>query len=269
MPFDTAALSDGPDAFAAANGLSYTKQGGHPAFGGAVFEYLQDNAVTDVFTSEGVEVGTITGRVGGSQTSQSGSWTVTTSYDTSAVKSYGYLAIRLERAVPQLVLDSKRNGSSIPMMIGGGQKLRLEGDFNKYFTLYAPKGYERDALYIVTPDLMALLVDETGDFDVEVVDDMLFVYSTTPFDTTNAAVWRRLGRIRDVVGAKAISQTDYYSDDRVTDRAANRVADGGRRLRMGFGSGTGTRLAVIVIGVFAAVIAIIAVVGYLVLRSLP
>ena len=268
MPFDTATLSNGPEAFAAANGLTYTSRAPHPTLGGAVFEYLQDSTATDVFMSDAVQVGTITGRVGGAQTTQSGNWTVTTSFDTSSVKSYGYLAIRLERAVPQLVLDSKRNGSSIPMMIGGSQKLKLEGDFNKFFTLYAPRGYERDALYIMTPDLMALLIDETGDFDVEVVDDMLFVYSTTPFDAASAAVWQRLGRIVDVVGAKAISQTDYYADDRVADRDANRVADDGRRLRMGFFGGSGTRLAAIVIGVFAAVIAIVAVVGFLILRSL-
>lgn len=261
MAFDTAALSAGAEAFATANGMTYTAQGGHPTFGGAVFEYLQDSAVTDRFTSEAVEVGTITGRVGGAQTSQSGAWTVTTSYDTSSVKSYGYLAIRLERAVPQLVIDSKRNGSSIPMMIGGGQKLKLEGDFNSYFTLYAPKGYERDALYIMTPDLMSLLIDETGDFDVEVVDDMLFVYSTAPFDTSSAAVWERLGRIRDVVGAKAISQTDYYRDDRET---TMRVGEQGRRLRLGlFGNSSKTAVVVIgivAVGVFLAIFGVVAAV---------
>ena len=183
------------------------------------------------------------------------------------MKSYGYLAMQLERAVPQMVLDAKKNGSSIPMPIGGGQQLQLEGDFNSHFTLYCPRGYERDALYIFTPDLMALLIDESGDFDVEIVDDMLFVYSNRPFDLSSAEVWQRLGRIRDLVGGKALSQTDYYSDDRVADRAANRIADDGRRLRMGFLGGTSTRLAVIVIGVFTAVIAIIAVVGFLIVSA--
>jgi hypothetical protein len=266
MPFDTSTLANGPEAFAAANGLSYMKEAPHPTLGGAVFEYLQDSTATEVFTSDAVEVGTITGRVGGAQTTQNGNWTVTTSYDTSAVKSYGYLAIRLERAVPQLVLDAKRNGSSIPMMIDGAQKLKLEGDFNTHFTLYAPKGYERDALYIMTPDLMALLIDETGDFDVEVVDDMLFVYSTTPFDTTSAAVWQRLGRIRDVVGAKAISQTDYYSDDRQAGRAG--VGEQGRRLRLGLFGGS-SKTVFIVVAVVAVVffVGIFAVVGVVLLNA--
>jgi hypothetical protein len=268
MPFDTTALSGGAAAFAAANGLSYTAEGPHPALGGAVFEYLQDSGATDVFRGEKVEVGTITGRVGGSQTSQSGGWTVTTSYDMGSVKSYGYLAITLERAVPQLVLDSKRNGSSIPMMIGSEQKLALEGDFNKYFTLYAPKGYERDALYIMTPDLMALLIDETGDLDVEVVDDMLFVYSTVPFDTSSAAVWQRLGRIVDIVGAKAIRQTDYYSDDRQADRAANAVGEQGRRLKLGlFGSNSKTVFIVIAVAAVIFFVGIFGAVGLVLLNA--
>ena len=261
MTFDVTQVAD-PAAFAAANGMQFEAAGQHPQFGGAVFEYLQQNSTSDVFRSTSgriFEVGTITGRVGGAQTEQQGGWTVTTSFDTSAVKTYGYIAIQLERAVPQLVLDSKRNGSSIPMMIGGGQKLALEGDFQKHFTLYCPAGYERDALYIFTPDLMALLIDETGDFDVEVVDDMLFVYATEPFDTRSAAVWQRIGRIRDVVGAKAISQTDYYTDDR---RAANTtapIADGGRRLQLGFGGKNS--LALIAIGVVVLVLVIFGAVG--------
>jgi len=265
MGFDVTRVGEA-EAFAAANGLSFHHDGGHPRFGGAVFEYLQDSTLTEVFTTDGFEVGTISGRVGGSQTKQDGGWTVTTSFDTSAVKTYGYIAIQLERAVPQLVLDSKRNGSSIPMMIGGGQKLALEGDFQKHFTLYCPSGYERDALYVFTPDLMALLIDETGDFDVEVVDDMLFVYAVQPFDTASAAVWERIGRIRDIVGAKAISQTDYYADDRQTDAATAPIAEQGRRLQLGFG-GRYT-LAIIVIGVFAAVIAIFGVVAFVLINAL-
>jgi hypothetical protein len=271
MPFSTASLSSGPEAQAAANSLEYTPQAPKSSFPGALFDYLQDATIANRFRATSgrqFEIGTITGRVGGSQTRQSGAWTVTTSYDSSEVRSYGYLAMQLERAVPQLVLDAKKNGSSIPMPIGGGQTLTLEGDFNKHFTLYCPRGYERDALYVFTPDLMALLIDETGDLDVEIVDDMLFVYATEPFDLGSAAVWERLGRIRGLVGAKALSQTDYYSDDRVADRAANRVSDDGRRLRQGFLGGSGTRLAVLVIGVFAVVIAFIAVVGFLVLSAL-
>lgn len=42
--------------------------------------------------------------------------------------------------------------------------LSLEGDFDRYFTLYCPGDYERDALYVFTPDLLALLIDESRHF---------------------------------------------------------------------------------------------------------
>jgi hypothetical protein len=260
MGFDTSALANGPAAFAAANGLGYAPVGTASHFGGAVFEYLQGSSTYEVYRSTSgrlFEVGTISGRVGGGQTREEGGWTVRISYDTSARRTYGYIAIQLERAVPQLVLDAKRNGDSIPMAIGGGQTLSLEGDFDQHFTLYAPQGYERDALYIMTPDLMALLIDETGDLDVEVVDDMLFVYATAPFDTRSAAVWERIGRIRDVVGAKAIRQTDYYRDDRQAGNAASPIGVQGHRLRLGlFGSKSHKTMLIVIVSVALGVLVV-------------
>ncbi|MCA9323792.1 hypothetical protein KC992_01685 [Candidatus Saccharibacteria bacterium] len=40
------------------------------------------------------------------------------------------------------------------------QKVALEGDYNDFFQLYAPKGLENDALVILTPDVMQLMKDE-------------------------------------------------------------------------------------------------------------
>ena len=268
MPFDTSTLQVGDlSAFAVANGMTYSPTAAPSGFGGALFEFLQGSSVSDRFASSGrpiLEIGTITGTVGGSQIRQSGSWTVTTSYGTTSVRSFGFLAIQLERAVPHLVLDAKSNGSSIPMPIAGGQSLSLEGDFDRHFTLYCPAGYERDALYIFTPDLMALLIDESGAFDVEIVDDMMFIYSNVPFDPRDIALWDRLGRIRDLVGGKTLTQTDYYSDERVADRAANRVADDGRRLRMGFlpRMSTGLKIGIVAgvvvfIGIFVTIFAVV------------
>jgi hypothetical protein len=247
---DTAALPD-MAAFAAANGWTYEASAPAPAFHGSIFEFLQGATVTDRFTtaSGAVEVGIVTGKVGGGQAWAGSGGAVRVSFSTNEVMSVGYLAIRLERKLPQFVLDASRNDdgrlSNLPMPIAAGQRLSLEGDFDQHFTLHSPRGYERDALYIFTPDLMALLIDETGDFDVEIVDEWFFVYSRHGFDLTNGTLWRRLERIRHVVGAKAITQTDLYADAR--DPAA--IAEGSR-LRMGFFSGrsrVGNKLAFILI----------------------
>ena len=108
--------------------------------------------------------------------------------------------------------------------------LHLEGDFDNYFTLYCPKEYERDALYVFTPDLMALLIDNASPFDVEIVDKWMFVYSSATLDLRQPAVHQRLLGIVDTVGAKALSQTERYADERVGDVTANIVAPQGRRL---------------------------------------
>jgi hypothetical protein len=86
---------------------------------------------------------------------------------------------------------------------------------------------------VFTPDLMALLIDEAGAFDVEVVDDWMFVYAQAPFRMGDAPQLQRMLRIVDTVGATTVDRTDYYADERVGDRRANLVAPQGARLRRG------------------------------------
>ena len=247
---DTSALPDKP-AFAAANGWRYEASAPAPGFQGAIFEFLQGATVTDRFARDAgdFEVGVVTGKVGGGQAWAGTGGAVKVSFSTDEVMTFGYLAVKLQRKLPQFVLDSSKNDdgrfSNLPMPIAAGQQLSLEGDFDKHFTLHSPHGYERDALYIFTPDLMGLLIDETGDFDVEVVDEWFFVYARGGWDLSNATLWRRLDRIRDIVGAKAITQTDLYADSR--DPAT--IAEGSR-LRMGFFGGRsriGIKLGIILV----------------------
>jgi hypothetical protein len=128
------------------------------------------------------------------------------------------------------------------------QVLSLEGDFDRFFTLYCPQEYERDALYVFTPDLMALLIDEAAPFDVEIVDQWLFVYSARPFPLADPATYQRLLRIVTTVGAKALSQTDRYVDERIGVFEANLVARSGQRLRRGV-----NWVGIAIIGLFLAV----------------
>lgn len=168
-------------------------------------------------------------------------------YTTGSGKSrtthhYGYMRLRLPRRVPHMVLDSKANNTQIfgvTMTTGLSdsfdtkQTLSLEGDFDTHFTLYCPKEYERDALYIFTPDLMALMIDESAAYDVEIVDDSLYVYQNGSMRQYDPESLRRLIRIAEVIGAKMHTRTDYYADERVGDRSVNVVAGQGRRLKKG------------------------------------
>ena len=147
---------------------------------------------------------------------------------------WGYIRIPLERRFPHTVLDSRSNngvrGARLPSPLSNRGTTELEGDFSRFFQLTVPPGYERDALYLLTPDLMALLIDEGADFDVEIVDDELFVYRPTPFALATTEEWQRIERIVDTIGARTQRRTARYRDERVGDRLLNRVARTGRRI---------------------------------------
>jgi len=96
---------------------------------------------------------------------------------------------------------------------------------------YCPEGYERDALYVFTPDLMALLIDEVGAYDVEIVDDRMTLFTRRPIDLLDPETWCRYERIMELVLPKARRQTRRYRDERAEDGEI--IAVEGRRLRTG------------------------------------
>ena len=153
--------------------------------------------------------------------------------------SMGYVRIQLERHLPHMVLDSAKNNSAafglqvsnLPAGIDANQRLKLEGDFNEHFTLYVPKGYEKDALYVFTPDLMALLIDTIAAYDVEIIDDQCFIYLPKTVNFDDPAVMQDILKVIEVVGQKTINRTDRYVDDRLGDATMGGVGIDGQRLR--------------------------------------
>lgn len=149
---------------------------------------------------------------------------------------FAYLAVKLDRQLPRISLQAKGSpvlwdmSGTIPVGPSLLQRHRLEGDFNKYFYFYCPAGYERDALYVFTPDVMALFIDEASWFDAEIIDDWLLVYSSLPLAPGDAQAYDRMLTIASVVGAKVVRQTDNYRDERVGDFSNDTIAAAGRRL---------------------------------------
>lgn len=212
--------------FAQANGLIFSPADPNPAYPGSIFQSGSSRTAVDHFrsaTDRFLDYGNYRYTTGSGKNRRTHNW--------------GFLALALDRSLPHMVLDSKANnglfGSNLAAF-NRDQVLSLEGDFDTYFTLYCPAQYERDALYVFTPDLMALLIDNAAPFDVEIMDKWMFVYSASSFDMTQPAVHHRLLSIVDTVGAKTLTQTDRYVDERVADFAANVVAPPGQRLRRRF-----------------------------------
>lgn len=178
----------------------------------------------------------------------------------------GFCAVRLATRLPHIVLRAQGGPAdrfTLAALPNRAQRLSLEGDFDDYFTLYCPETYERDALYLFTPDVMARLIDRVRGFDVEIIDDWLFFTSSRDVVTLEPDRWQGLS---DAVGALSdkIGRWERWRDDRlpavqrfVTDAdavgtntvqanaravkpagtGARRVAKPGRRMRMGLSAG--------------------------------
>jgi hypothetical protein len=172
----------------------------------------------------------------------------------------GFCAVRLSTRLPHIFVRAQSgplDQFTMRALPDSAQRLSLEGDFDDYFTLYCPAEYERDALYLFTPDVMVRLMDRVRGFDVEIIDDWLFFVSSRDVVTLDPHAWQGL---YDAVGALSdkIGRWERWRDDRMpavprlttgTDAGAaaavlkpaprsGRVAKRGRRLRMRLGVGT-------------------------------
>lgn len=157
-----------------------------------------------------------------------------------SVHRWGYMMLELPRRLPHMVLDAKKNNifgsrwSNLPDYFDKEQVLKLEGNFNNSYTLFAPQQYERDALTVFTPDVMAALIDANAEYDVELVDDKLILYSSKRFNLKDSANWQKLLTIADVIGQEVSHQSKTYADERVGSRQANIISEPGRRLQKKF-----------------------------------
>lgn len=150
--------------------------------------------------------------------------------------TWGFIRVDLSRRLPRMVIDGRRNNfvaSNLPEIFNESQRLQLEGSFSDFFDVYVPAGYENDALYVLTPDIMALIMDKADGYDIEITGDQLFVYADGGFDLQDPTNADRLVDLAKEFQREFEAQTDYYADERVGDRQANSVAEPGRRLRSG------------------------------------
>lgn len=141
----------------------------------------------------------------------------------STTVTWGYIAIRLGTPLPHIVLDATANdgafGSNLPASWVRGQRLSLEGDFDRHFRLFCPQGYERDALYLFTPDVMARFIDNAAVLDAEIVDDWLFLYSREELSGVDPARWAWVFSVVSALLDK-LEQWERWRDDRLTRESA-------------------------------------------------
>ncbi|MDZ8173120.1 hypothetical protein [Microbacterium xanthum] len=195
------------DAFARANRLRYLPGIASPPLPGMIFRHGSSRRSTDVVRGERprfVEFGNYRYSTGSGKNRTTHRW--------------GYVAVKLDIPLPHIVLDATSNnglfGSNLPMSYRKEQRLSLEGDFDRYFSLFCPRGYESDALYLFTPDIMARFIDSAAALDVEIVDDWLFFYTKREAVTLDPASWAWLfGAVAAMLDK--LAQWERWRDDRL------------------------------------------------------
>ncbi|WP_404430155.1 hypothetical protein LG299_11020 [Microbacterium lacus] len=201
------------DRFARANGMTYDPGVRGPALPGMIFNIGKSRQSTDLVRGQQprfVEFGNYTYSTGSGKSRTTHQW--------------GYVAVKLDVPLPHIVLDAEGNnsffGSNLPIPFQRDQRLSLEGDFDRFFSLYCPAGYETDALYLFTPDIMARFIDNAAQLDVEIVDDWLFLYGKRQFTTLDPATWAWLFSAVAALLEK-LAQWSRWRDDQMRADAAS------------------------------------------------
>lgn len=219
--------------FAERNNAVFRQNITSPGLNGMIFDEGHTRYIEDSLSfTNGIEIGNYTCVKG------SGKNRVT--------YNYSYARVALSRNLPHMVLDAKSNnflGSNLPDRFDTSQRLALEGDFNNHFDVYVPGGYERDALYVFTPDVMQVLVDKGSCYDIEIVEDELFIFKTGKMTLSKQSDLEGFMEIAESIATELKDQSKRYVDERALQtpgagaqnvRAAvakPMIASEGRRLR--------------------------------------
>ena len=154
--------------FAIANGFSYNPVGTLNGLDGSLFRIGHSQSVADVVGGQfqGHPISLFT-------------YTYVTGYGKSQqIHAYTVYELQFDITLSDILLESASHafGESLSSKLSDKEFIKLEGDFNKYFSLSIPKGYEVEALEIFTPDVMAELIDKAKGFSSEIINGHLFIY---------------------------------------------------------------------------------------------
>ncbi|MGP6171238.1 hypothetical protein ACTU6U_05630 [Microbacterium sp. A196] len=196
--------------------------------GGAAFASLitaEDRIHSSArFVADGIEFGNIRYR----SRSRSGSWQ--------------YIALHLHAPLPHMLLESQAGKSlarMLPVHISGYQTLSLEGDFDRWFRLFVPAGYERDALFLLPPDVMAALIDHAPAFSMETIADRMVFFRSSAADFANPEPWKVVAEVIEGAAKPFVRNASGYRDERIPEQdtpyavemmPTGRIASDGTRL---------------------------------------
>ena len=160
---------------------------------------------------------------------QCGTHVYVTSGGRSQQTSYvSFMRVTLPRELPHILIDAHRNVLDLGGGLDKSQRLSLEGDFDEYFTVYCPDGYQQDTLYFLTPELMQSMIDQDRAYDMEVVGNQLYFYRSGRLEYDEATT-RHLFQMLQNTGGEFVQNTRLYKDDRVS--VSGSIAPEGMQLK--------------------------------------
>jgi hypothetical protein len=136
----------------------------------------------------------------------------------------------LPRKVPHILIVNKRSRfNPLPYKLKNDEKMKL-GGFNNWFDVVVPKNYQRDALQILTPNVMEAIMNHSKKNDIELVGDSLYFYmdKLNPEDLTSTI------QDTNTVYEKLLRQVERYSDFRVGHENKEDIHVDGLRLQRKF-----------------------------------
>jgi hypothetical protein len=154
--------------FAAANSFAYSRKGSLEGLDGSLFQIGHNKSVQDVirgnYHSAPLLLFTYTYQTQSGKESQTHNFTV--------------FRFQVNANMPDILLENRSHefGESLLNKVSQKVTLELEGDFNKYFSLYVPDGYEIEALQVLTPNIMVDLEEKCHSLSIEIVKDQLYLY---------------------------------------------------------------------------------------------
>jgi len=125
-----------------------------------------------------------------------------------------YLIVALPREVPHIVIDNISNCDKI-INLDPSQCVEMGTDFDAFFTVYAPEGYEADARQLITAHVQQGLIDAIDDEDVELVDQAVIFFSPHTADWATVDSWEKVSDLRSLVETDMYSSIGEYTDNRV------------------------------------------------------
>ncbi|HVX24652.1 MAG TPA: hypothetical protein VG992_04935 [Candidatus Saccharimonadales bacterium] len=103
------------------------------------------------------------------------SYDCTTGSGKSSQTHYFTVAVILApKPMPHALLTSKKSSPDVQGDFANGEPLKLEGNFDDYFSLQVEKGQEVDLLTVITPDVMQTLVQYDQAEDIELLGDVIY-----------------------------------------------------------------------------------------------